>query len=429
MRDRRNFIKAVSALAGTAATIPLNANSFKSTGDLFNSFLLNDGPNPNTDERDFWSWVQNSYTSNPNFLNLNNGGVSPQPIIVQEAFKRYMDICNEAPSYFMWREFGRDITAVKAKLAELAGVSIETIAINRNTTEALDTIINGLPLQKGDEIIVSPYDYPNMKNVWKMREKRDGIVLKWVEFPAPCNDEDFIVEQYARAMSPKTKLVHITHLINWTGQVLPARKIADKAKEKGIEVLVDGAHSFAHLQNKISDLNCDYFGTSLHKWLCCPFGTGMLYVKKEKIQKLWPYFPGETPDSNSIKKLENLGTHNVPAKMAIGQAINFHLQIGAKRKQERLYNLKQYWVDKLKDDDRFIIYTPHSKDLSGALATIGIKGMKGTEVSSTLQRKYQIHTTNVKILDVDGARITPNVYTRFADLDRLVKALREIASD
>lgn len=429
MSNRRNFIKKLTGVAATAALIPVDANAFSKTNQLFDEYLWNAFPDDNANEEDFWSWVQNSYTNSLNFLNLNNGGVSPQPVIVQEAFKRYMDICNEAPSYYMWRSFKRDVDAVKDKLAKLAGVPAETLVINRNTTEALDTIINGLPLKKGDEIVVSVFDYPNMKSVWKMREKRDGIVLKWVDFPAPCEDEDYLVEQYSKALTPKTKLVHITHLINWTGQVLPARKIADICKEKGIEVLVDGAHSFAHIDYKISDLNCDYFGTSLHKWLCAPFGTGLMYVHPDKIQKLWPYFPNENPDGEKISKLENLGTHNIPAKMAIGQAFNFHLSIGSQRKQQRLYDLKQYWINKLKGDNRFVIYTPSNPELSCALATVGIKGKEGSEVSSLLQRKYQIHTTNIKIQNVNGVRITPHIYTRFEDLDRLVVALQKIASE
>lgn len=429
MDNRRNFLKKIAGVAGTAALIPVDSNAFSKTNQLFENYLLTSTPAANSSSEDFWAWVQNSYTNSPNFLNLNNGGVSPQPIIVQEAFKRYMDICNEAPSYYMWRSFKRDIDAVKGKLAKLAGVPADTLAINRNTTEALDTIINGLPLNKGDEIVVSVFDYPNMKNVWRMREKRDGIVLKWVDFPAPCEDEAYLVEQYTKALTPKTKLVHITHLINWTGQILPARKIADVCKDKGIEVLVDGAHSFAHIDYKISDLNCDYFGTSLHKWLCAPFGTGLLYVHPDKIQKLWPYFPDENPEGEKISKLENLGTHNIPAKMAVGQAINFHLSIGSQRKQQRLYDLKQYWINKLKGDNRFVIYTPSNPELSCALATVGIKGKEGSEVSSLLQRKHQIHTTNIKIQNVNGVRITPHVYTRFEDLDRLVVALQKIASE
>ena len=426
MKNRRDFIKKLSAVAGLAATIPLSANALSKTSSAFNALLQEDFLAETDNSKDFWAWVHSSYSSSANFINLNNGGVSPQPIIVQEAFKRYMDICNEAPSYYMWREFNRDVSAVKGKLA---GIPEDTIAINRNTTEALDTIINGLPLKKGDEIVLSVFDYPNMKNVWKMREKRDGIILKWVTFPAPCNDENYIVNQYTKAMTPKTKLVHITHLINWTGQLLPVRKIADKAKEKGIEVLVDGAHSFAHIDFKIPDLNCDYFGTSLHKWLCAPFGTGLMYVHPSKIKKLWPYFPSEEPDGNKMNKMENLGTHNIPAKMAIGQAINFHLHIGAKRKQERLFELKQYWLDKIKDDKRFIIYTPQDAKLSGALATVGIVGQTGSKVSGKLQGLFQIHTTSVKIENIEGVRVTPHIYTRFQDLDRLVEGLLKIASE
>ncbi|MBD78324.1 MAG: aminotransferase [Crocinitomicaceae bacterium] len=407
--------------------LPISENALLNTSKLINDEIDKQAALADNTE-DFWSWVQQSYTSSSNFINLNNGGVSPQPLVVQEAFKRYTDICNEGPSYYMWRIFRKNTKAVKEKLANLGGVNPDEIIINRNTTEALDTIINGLTLKAGDEIVVSTFDYPNMKNVWKMREKRDGIKLNWVWFPVPCEDDDTMVKAYTDKFTSKTKLVHITHLVNWTGQILPVRKIADAARAKGIEVLVDGAHSFAHLDFKIPDLNCDYFGTSLHKWLCAPFGTGMLYVKKEKISNLWPSFPGENPDGDSIVKFGNLGTRSVPSEMAVGNAINFHLSIGAKRKQERLAYLKNYWINQVKDTENVIIYTSTLSEYAGALGVFGIKGMGGIEIAKQLEQKFTIHTTNIKIEEIDGIRITPHIYTREYDLDRLISAIKTMAS-
>ncbi|MEY3367421.1 MAG: hypothetical protein RI973_576, partial [Bacteroidota bacterium] len=224
-------------------------------------------------DEDFWQLVRQAYTVSPNIINLNNGGVSPHPKVVQEAVERYNQLSNEAPSYYMWRILDQGREPLRQRLAELAGCSPEELAINRNSSEALETIIFGLRLKAGDEVVLTRQDYPNMINAWKQREHRDGVVLKWINLELPGMSASAIVEQFKSAFSAATRVVHITHMINWNGHILPARQIAQEARQRGIEVLVDAAHTFAHLDYKISDLDCDYFGTSLHKWLCAPFGS------------------------------------------------------------------------------------------------------------------------------------------------------------
>ncbi|MEZ5055912.1 MAG: aminotransferase class V-fold PLP-dependent enzyme [Saprospiraceae bacterium] len=377
-------------------------------------------------DEDFWSLIQQAYTVSPNIMNLNNGGVSPQPKVVQEAVEHYNRLSNEAPSYYMWQVLDKGREPLRTDLANLAGVSPEEIAINRNSSEALETIIFGLPLERGDEVVLSKQDYPNMINAWKQREKRDGIVLKWVNLEVPSEDENYLVNTFKNAFTSKTKLVHITHLINWNGQVLPARKIADEAKSKGIEVLVDAAHSFAHLDYKISDLNCDYLGTSLHKWLCAPFGTGMLYVRKEKISKLYPLFAAPDPSVDDIRKFEHLGTRSFAIEMAIGHAINFHHMIGSQRKAERLWYLKNYWTEKVQGLPGISIGTPKSKSCSGAIALLQIEGMEPGDVAQALFDKEKIHTVAINWENIHGVRITPNVYTLTRDLDKLVQKISDI---
>ena len=244
------------------------------------------------------------------------------------------------------------------KLADMAGCSPEEIAINRNTTEAMNTVIFGLNLKAGDEVIVAKQDYPNLLNAWKQREKRDGIKLVWLSFQFPMENEDEIVSMYENAITPKTKIIMLMHMINYVGQILPAKKIAQMAHRHGVEVMLDAAHTFAHIDYKIPDLECDYFGTSLHKWLCAPFGTGMLYIKKEKIKDIWALLSDNQPDGDNIRKFESLGTRSFPIELSISHAIDFHQVIGIQRKEARLRYLKNYWVEKVnqnpKDSDVYL---------------------------------------------------------------------------
>jgi len=376
------------------------------------------------EDEDFWHLIKQAYTVSPSVLNLNNGGVSPSPKVVQEAVERYNQLSNELPSHYMWHILDRQgKEPLRAKLADIAGCSKEEIAINRNTTESLATVIFGLQLKAGDEVVLSKQDYPNMINAWKQREHRDGVVLKWVNLDPFMENESEIVKRYSEQYSQKTRVVHITHMINWSGQVLPVKAIAKVAKTKNIEVLVDGAHTFGHLNFKIPDLDCDYFGTSLHKWLCAPFGSGLLYIKKDKIKNIYPLFAAPQVVSYDIRKFEHLGTRSIAIEQGIGQAADFHLMIGAERKAARLQYLKNYWTERVLKLKDVSINTPLSSEFSGAIALLAIKGKSPREISQYLMSKHQIHSVAIVWENIKGVRITPNVYTLTKDLDRLVNAV------
>ncbi|KYP14285.1 aminotransferase class V-fold PLP-dependent enzyme [Flavihumibacter sp. CACIAM 22H1] len=376
-------------------------------------------------EEDFWYSIQQAYTVSPSIINLNNGGVSPSPRVVQEAMKRFHDLSNEGPSYFMWRILDQGREPLRLNLARLAGCNPEEIALQRNASEALETVIFGLPLQKGDEVVLCKQDYPNMINAWKQREKRDGIQLKWVNLELPSEDSDYLVQQYTKAFTPKTKLVHITHIINWNGQMLPVRKIADAAHAKGIEVLVDGAHSFAHFHFRLDELGADYFGTSLHKWLSACIGTGFLFVKKDKIEKLYPLFGAPAGQETNIRKFENLGTRPFFIEQAIGKAIEFQEMIGAERKEKRLHYLKNYWMQQVKELPGVEIGTSLQPGFACAIGLVAIKNRKPAELDQFLFNTYKIHTVGIEWENIKGVRITPHVYTTTKQLDLLVKGIRE----
>lgn len=423
--NRRQFLHKFSALA--IATPFLQTAQGKSMLRVLEENKHRDIDELVRDEH-YWYQIKQAYTVSPSVMNLNNGGVCPQPKVVQEALERYNKVANEAPSYYMWQILDQGREPLRTQLANLAGCSPDELAINRNASEALETVIFGLRLKAGDEVVLTKQDYPNMINAWKQREKRDGIVLKWISFDFPIENAEAITRKFAEAFSPKTKVVQITHVINWTGQILPVRDIASEARKRGIEVLVDAAHSFAHINYKISDLDCDYWGTSLHKWLCAPFGSGLLYVKKDKIRNLYPLFGANDPESEDIRKFENLGTRSFPIEQAIGQALHFHNMIGSDLKERRLHYLKNYWAERVSQLPGVTVKTSLLPAFACALAIVAVDGMTPTDVSSYLFREFKIHTVAIEWENISGVRITPNVYTTTDDLDILVRAFRKMTS-
>lgn len=420
---RRHFLAKLGGAAAALSLAPLTQDLFAAQLAEAQQRLAPLSPEEVATDEDFWAIIQQAYTVSPNLLNLNNGGVSPQPKVVQDAVDRFNRMSNEAPTYMMWEQLNAGREVVRKGLADLAGVSPEEIAINRNATEALDTVILGINLKKGDEVILTKQDYPNMINTWKLREARDGIQLVWVDLPLPLENDEDIVRRFEEKVTGRTRVIMITHMINWVGQLLPTRKICDMARKRDILTIVDAAHSFAQVVYNVREWGCDYMGTALHKWLCAPFGTGMLYVKKSRIQETYPVFANEKFASDDILKFENLGTRNVPAEMAIGHALDFHLAIGSARKEARLRWLKDYWATPIAKEDRFKVHTSFHKDYACALALVSLDGVKPVTLANWLRKEQQIVTVPIDWENLHGIRITPHVYTRPRELDRFVEAL------
>jgi selenocysteine lyase/cysteine desulfurase len=377
---------------------------------------------------DYWSVIQCSYSVNSNLINLNNGGVSPAPVVVQQAVERYNQLSNEGPSYYMWRILDQGREPLREKLAHLAGASPEEVAINRNSTEALNTVIYGLDLKPGDEVIGTKQDYPNMIQAYRQKAQRQGIVYKQISFDFPIEDDALIVQSYEAAITPKTKIIHVTHMINWVGQTMPVAKIADMAHGYGIEVICDGAHSFGLIDFKIPDLHCDYFGTSLHKFLSAPIGSGMLWIKQDKIEKIWPLTCNSEPRSANIRKFETLGTRSFPIEQGIGEAINFHEGIGSRRKQERIHYLKAYWASRVQQTPKVKLHTSLNPAYSCAICGVSVDGMTPAQLEAALFDQYKIHTVGIVWENISCVRVTPHVYTSIADLDKLVGAIQTIAA-
>jgi selenocysteine lyase/cysteine desulfurase len=417
VEQRRKFIQQVGLLAGAFSANSLFNQLHAASWENASRKIGHLSPEAAATDEDYWSVIQQGYSVDSNIIILNNGGVSPSPRVVQDAVERYNRLSNQGPSYFMWRILDQGREPLRQKLAVLAGCSAEEIAINRNASEALNTVIYGLDLKAGDEVI----------QAWRQRAQREGIVYTQLNFNFPMENDEEIVAAFEKAITPKTKILHVTHIINWIGQIMPVKKITAMAKRHGLEVIVDGAHSFGLLDFKIPDLGCDYFGTSLHKFLSAPIGSGMLWIKKEKIEKIWPLLCNSEPRSADIRKFETLGTRSFPIEQGIGEAVNFQNAIGNKRKEERVRYLKNYWAQKVKDIPKVRIHTSFKPEYSCAICGVTVDGMTPGELDSALFTSYKIHTTSIVWENISCVRVTPHVYTKLQDLDKLVLAIEEIA--
>jgi len=378
-------------------------------------------------DEDYWFVIQNAFTVTRGIVNLNNGGVSPSPRIVTEALVRYTWQQEDATAYTMWQLLEPQSETIRTGLAEMFGCNPEEIAITRNASESLEILLNGLDFKPGDEILTTTQDYPRMLTTLRQRERREGLVLKLVKIPIPPKNLSEITAAFEKGITSRTKLILVSHQVNITGQITPVKQICEMARAKGIETIVDGAHSYAQFDFQQKDLGCDYFGTSLHKWLYAPKGTGLLYVKRDKIEKLWPLMAAETKQAGDIRKFEEIGTHPAAPRLAIGEALLFHNGIGGKRKEARLRYLSRYWMNRLKDIPRITFNTSFEAEQSCAIANVNVEGVDPYAIGSYLFSKHHVFTTPIMHEEFKGIRITPNVYTTLGELDRFCNLMESIA--
>ncbi len=375
---------------------------------------------------DFWFQVQRAYDVDRSIINLNNGGVAPSPRSVMDAMRRHQAFTNHAPSRHLWTVLDPQVETVRSRIAKVFGCDPEEIAITRNTSEAMEICLYGLDLQPGDEVLTTSHDYPRMLNTLKQRELREGIVLKTFDIPTPPTRLSELVDLFEQNITPKTKVILLCHITFLTGQIFPVKEIVHLARPRGIEVIVDGAHSFAHFAFKHSDLDCDYFGTSLHKWLSAPIGTGFLYVRKSKIANLWPLMAAPDPKSDDIRKFEEIGTHPTAPRLAIAEALNFYEGIGPERKEARLRYLRNRWAKRLMGQPGVTIRTSLDPNQSCGIGTVSIEGVDNAELANHLFRKHRIVITTIKHEDFGGIRITPNTYTTLREMDIFCEAMEEV---
>ena len=427
LRTRRDFLSLAGKGLGLAALSSATVASLLRMVEAATKAVAHLSSEEAALDEDYWAVIQNSFSITRGIINLNNGGVSPSPRIVTEAMVRYTWEQEDATAYTMWQILEPQCETIRSGLAELFGCDREEIAITRNTSESLEILLMGMALKSGDEILTTTQDYPRMLTTLRQREKREGLKLKLIQIPIPPKKLDEITAAFEKGISDRTRLILISHQVNITGQITPVKAVCELARAKGIETIVDGAHSFAQFDFKQKDVGCDYFGTSLHKWLYAPKGTGMLYVKREKIEKLWPLMAAEAKQAADIRKFEEIGTHSAAPKLAIGEALLFHQGIGAKRKEARLRYLSRYWMNRLKDVPKIRFNTSLDSNQMCAIANVHIEGTNPEAVVKYLFDKHHIFTVPIMHQEFQGIRITPNVYTTLNELDRFCDQMELIA--
>ena len=416
--DKRRFIKSLSALSFSPLIFANELTDFNPISKTL-PFIDN--------EDKLWKTVRSHYTLKEEYINLESGyyNIIPNPIL--EHFINHVKHVNIEGSFYMRKDLNKNKDRVTSELANLVGSSPDQIAITRNATESLDLVISGFPWKKGDEAIYAKQDYGTMKEMFEQISNRYGVVNKVISVPNhPKNDEE-IVSLYESQITSKTKLIMVCHMINITGQILPIKKICEMAHNYGVEVMVDGAHCVGHFDFSIDDFNCDYYGSSLHKWLATPLGAGLLYVNKSKTHKIWPLLANGNTNKSDIKRLNHIGTHPVHTDLAISNSIDYLEWIGMERKENRMRFLQRYWSDKLRNVKNVIVNTPLDIDRSCGIGNVGLTNMTPSKMEDLLFKKYKIFTVAIDYANVKGCRISPNIFTTTKELDSFVEAVKELS--
>ena len=427
MLDRRQFVGAMTLpLAGAALGAAPRLGAVSRAIRALQNYSR--PPAEAAADEDLWFQVSQAFTIDRSIINLNNGGVSPSPAIVQDAMKKRLDFSNQTPPPIsLWRILEPQKETVRERLARQWGVDPEEIAITRNASESLQICQLGIDMKPGDEILCCTQDYPRMLTTFRQRERREGLFVKPIKIPIPSEDTAALLKLYDEAITPKTRMILLSHVINITGQIMPVKEVVALARSKngGIPVIVDGAHALAHFDFKISDLGCDYYGVSLHKWLFAPHGTGLLYVRRDKIKSLWPMQAAQEKQDDDIRKFEEIGTHPAAGFLAIAEALTFNQGIGFDRKEARLRYLRDHWAKRLLShkSGRVKLHTSLKPQFSCGIATAQVEGLDSTKLSDWLLDKRKILTTAIGHAEFQGIRVTPSVYTILEELDRFCEAM------
>lgn len=441
MTNRRGFFGqsagALTALALTPASAAAERVALQlraAAGAALRIYPPTGAPEVVAQDEVFWAQVRRAFGLHPDVVNLDHGWTNPAPLAAVEELVRGAHELEALPAERLaltWEESTN--TEVRAAFADALGVAGTELALVRNATEALDTVLLGLPLNAGDEVVCSCHDYYAMLDALEQRQRRDGVVLRMVRPPVPAPSLEALAELYEAAINQRTRLVLLTHPSNLTGQLLPVRRIAAAAHRVGAEVVVDGAQSLGLLEGSVRDLDCDYYGASAHKWLGAPVGLGILWMRPEHASKVWPLVP-PPPYAEGMGRFEWIGTGPEYVGPAALPALALQRTLGAARKAARLHYLTSYWRERVAADlPDALFYTTPDPAMSCGLCTIELPGLDAGSVQQRLRQEHgilvQAMSGNPRTPEILGIRVSPNVYTTPAELDRLVNALVTVAGE
>jgi isopenicillin-N epimerase len=428
--NRRSFLR----LGGALGTTTLLPRPFRTTEHIAaaSAAVADRTPEDVAADEFYWREIQEAFTLDRTLTNLNNGNSCPSPRVVHEAVKRYMDMANMLPVQYN-NGIGRNVTTVRRRMAAEFGCDASELALTRNASESMQIAQNGIDMKPGDEVITTEQDYPRMLTTWDQRARRDKIKVTRLQFPVPTTEDD-LFQRFEKAITPQTKVLHFCHITNLTGQLFPVQRLSRLARSRGILTMVDGAHALAHFPFKLRDLECDYYGVSLHKWLLAPLGNGLLYVRKENIARTWPLQAVPDRQANDITKFEAIGTHPEALRAAVAEALAFHQAIGAERKAARLRYLTLRWANKVKSHPRIKILSNLDEGQTWGVAMVSIDGIDPRGLSQHMMDKYRIVVNAVvggqapaQVFDYSGLRVTPNVYTTLEEVDTFAEAMLDVA--
>jgi len=429
MWSRRAFLKTAGAAAGTAA-FAFRANALERVTEAAQS-VADMPPEEVAKDEFFWREIQLAFKLDRSLINLNNGFTCPAPRVALESCWRYMDMINMLPVHYQGPIAGNTQT-IRRRMAAEFGCDIEEMALTRGASESLQIVQNGIDLKAGDEVITTEQDYPRMLTTWDQRMRRDKIKVTRLQFPVPAT-QDFLYNMFEKAVTPKTKVFHFTHITNLTAQLFPVKRLSRLARSKGIVTIVDGAHALGHFPFKLRDLECDAYGVSLHKWLLAPIGNGCLYVRKEMIPRFWPLQAAPEQQDDDIRKFEAIGTHPWAIRAALGESLAFHQAIGAERKAARLRYLSLRWINALKSNPRIKILSDFSEPAQAwGVAAVSMEGADVRSLARFLMDSYRIIVVPLvggappnSVFDYTALRVSPNVYTTLEEIDTFVTAMQD----
>lgn len=420
--ERRKFIKSMATAMAGFAVVPTFAGSNFDKNNVFKGQLNNTEDNSEA----FWEKVKQEFIFADNLKYFNNASLGSSPITVQRATRDFRETLDGFPSKYMWGGWKDEIEKTRQTVADFFSVSNEEIALTHNTTEGMNLIARSMDLQAGDEVILVDHEHTSGTVPWEVWQETKGIKLVRPVVPILPKNKKELVDIYRKAITPKTKVISMCHIVNTNGMILPVKEVSEMAHKKGILVAVDGAQAAGMYNIDLHDLECDFYTASTHKWLFSPKGVGLFYAKNESQHHLKPLIVCKGHKNKTIRRLENYNTRNLPEVLGLGASIKFLNIIGIEKIHKRTFELKEYFRTKIAANPNLKLKTPADDDISAAIQVVEVIGKPVSRVKTRLMEKYGIDCRPMSSFGLNAVRLSFAIYITKKDIDYLVNALEQI---